>query len=75
MKKASAQKAYIEPSKCDGSPLCPARRSCPQKAITQKGKGAAGFFGGGIAEVNRDLCTGCGLCLNYCPRGAISLVS
>jgi len=73
--KTNTRKAYIEPSKCDGSPLCPARRSCPQKAITQKEKGTTSFFGGGIAQVNSDLCTGCGLCLNHCPRGAIRLVS
>lgn len=65
-----AKKAFITADMCDGSPMCPAKRVCPQKAITQKG---GLFFGGGISNVNEDKCTGCGICLRYCPMGAISL--
>lgn len=65
--------AYINPKVCDQSPACPARRSCPQKAITQDGKGVWGFMGGGTASVDPEKCTGCGLCVKYCPTGAIKM--
>ena len=28
-----------------------------------------------MIQVNKDLCLGCGLCADSCPRGAISLLS
>ena len=67
------QVAYIKPEQCDKSPACPAMRLCPQKAISQKGGG--GFFGGGISVVDKTKCTGCGVCMRYCPKRAISMQS
>jgi len=70
--------AYIEPSKCDGSPACPAKRFCPQKAIVKVKEKDGGFFHGmfgfGLAQVVEKDCTGCSVCLNYCPMGAISMI-
>jgi Fe-S-cluster-containing hydrogenase component 2 len=71
----TVKKASVNKSMCDGSPVCPAKRVCPQKAITQKSSGGflSKLFGGGTAEVNRLLCTGCGKCVQYCPHHAISM--
>jgi Fe-S-cluster-containing hydrogenase component 2 len=71
----AVKKANVEKSMCDGSPFCPAKRVCPQKAITQKSSGGilSKLFGGGTAEVTRSLCTGCGKCVQYCPHHAISM--
>jgi len=70
------RKAVINESKCDGSPMCAARRMCPQKAITQKPDGGfiAKLLGGGTASVNVLSCTGCGICMQYCPHNAITMV-
>ena len=48
-------KAYIDPKKCDSSPMCPARKSCPEKAITQEKLGLfkLGLFKRGVAVVDR----------------------
>ncbi|CAA7602374.1 4Fe-4S ferredoxin-type, iron-sulphur binding domain protein [Acididesulfobacillus acetoxydans] len=61
--------AFVNPSKCDASPVCPSRRSCPVKAITQE---KTGFLRRGPAKVDTALCTGCGTCIKMCPHGAIS---
>lgn len=72
-------KAFIDPEKCDRSPMCPAMRFCPQQAIYQKeapgGRSSlgAGRFGGGISTVDPSKCTGCTICMRYCPRGAIKM--
>ena len=63
--------AYVNPGLCDKKPVCPAMRLCPQKAISQKKEG--GFFSGGLSVVDPARCTGCGVCLKYCPRKAISI--
>jgi Fe-S-cluster-containing hydrogenase component 2 len=65
--------AVVNPDLCDKRPVCPSMRFCPQKAISQKSEGR--FFGGGLSIVDQSKCTGCGVCMRYCPRGAISLVS
>lgn len=61
-------KAYIDPNKCDRSPMCPSRRSCPEKAITQE---KLGFLKRGAAVVDSDKCVSCGVCIKMCPHGAI----
>ncbi|AHF06514.1 4Fe-4S dicluster domain-containing protein [Desulfitobacterium metallireducens] len=61
--------AYVDPIKCDRSPLCPSKRSCPEKAITQE---KLGFLSRGPAYVNPDLCVACGVCIKSCPHGAVS---
>ena len=63
-------KAYIDPMKCDKSPMCPARRSCPEKAISQE---KLGIFRRGVAVVDPEKCVSCGACLKMCPHGAIAL--
>lgn len=64
------KKAYIDPTRCDKSPFCPAKRVCPVKAISQDGQG---LFGGGISKVDPEKCIGCGKCVNNCPGKAISM--
>lgn len=67
--------AYIHPDKCDQSPMCPARRMCPRGAISQeKGKGVLAFLAGGTSKVDAAKCTGCSVCLRYCPARAITMV-
>lgn len=63
--------AFIDPNTCDNSPMCPAMRACPAKAIQREGKGMFGL--GGKQTVDRAKCTGCGLCVRYCPHRAIEL--
>lgn len=68
--------AVIDPNMCDGAPTCPSKRMCPAKAISQGGgKGILGFLGGGTSKVDETKCTGCGLCVRYCPHGAIKMVN
>jgi Fe-S-cluster-containing hydrogenase component 2 len=62
------KKAYVDPNKCDRSPLCPSRRSCPEKAITQE---KLGFIKRGAAVVDSEKCISCGECIKMCPHGAI----
>lgn len=42
----------------------PCAQQCPVKAISMG-------ISLSIVEVNEDLCTGCGVCVNVCPYGAI----
>ena len=63
-----ALKAVIDPELCDDAPTCIVKRVCPQKAVSQKGA-----FGG-VAVVDIDKCTGCGLCVRYCPHRAVAMV-
>ena len=66
--------ATIIQERCDRSPFCPALRSCPAGAITKlPGKGVMSFFGGGY-EIDKEKCTGCKICINNCPMGAIDMV-
>ena len=64
------KKAYVDPNKCDRSPLCPSRRSCPEKAITQE---KLGFIKRGAAVVDSEKCISCGECIKMCPHGAIEM--
>lgn len=67
-----AKVAVINAEKCDNSPFCPVMRVCPQGAVVKKGAGAiASFFGGGKVEIESEKCTGCGVCVRSCPRGAV----
>ncbi|MDI6812767.1 MAG: 4Fe-4S binding protein [Desulfitobacteriaceae bacterium] len=64
--------AYVNANQCDRSPMCPSRRSCPSKAMTQE---KLGFLRRGPAVVNPDLCSGCGTCVKMCPHGAVVMKS
>ena len=63
------KKAFINSSRCDKSPFCPVKRVCPAGAITQK----SGFLKGGVPVVDESKCTGCAICVRYCPMGAVSM--
>lgn len=69
----TASKAFILPEKCDRSPMCPAMRFCPQRAISQPASSGRSIFGGGLSVVDPEKCTGCGVCMRYCPRGAVKM--
>ncbi|HEY5548518.1 MAG TPA: 4Fe-4S binding protein [Coriobacteriia bacterium] len=58
--------ASINPNHCDRAPGCPARRVCPQGAISRMSAGEPW-------TVDPDRCTGCGVCLRVCPTGAVSI--
>lgn len=64
------KKAKIDSNKCDKSPFCGAKLSCPVKAIEFKKKG---LFSGEIV-IDENKCVGCGKCINSCPHNAIYLV-
>jgi ferredoxin len=72
--------AEVDPQHCDYCGEC--LRACNVKCIgldsDVRAKARAGLGGKTrakrYAEVNRDLCLGCGVCVSRCERGAISLV-
>jgi Pyruvate/2-oxoacid:ferredoxin oxidoreductase delta subunit len=66
-------KAVISAEKCDRSPGCPAMRFCPQKAISQVEAPGRGLFGTKLSVVDPEKCTGCGICMKYCPRKAVQI--
>lgn len=66
------KKAVIDKAKCDRSPFCPVKRSCPVNAVKQNVKG---FFRADAPEVDHDACIGCGKCISYCPMGAVKMVN
>ncbi len=71
-----AQIAFVNPGLCDKRPACPSRYFCPQKAIYQKNnKGSINPFLGGLSIVDPAKCTGCGICVRYCPHKAISIIN
>jgi len=63
------KKAFVIKDRCDSSIFCAASRSCPKGAIKRIRKG---LFNVEIS-VDEDLCAGCGICVNYCPHGAIEM--
>jgi Fe-S-cluster-containing hydrogenase component 2 len=70
--------AEVKKELCDQSPACPAKRICPEGAITQEsssGGGLMNFLGGGPAVVDEEKCTSCGRCVSACPMGAIAMSS
>ena len=69
-------KVYIDPKKCDSSPMCPARKSCPEKAITQEKLGILklGLFKRGVPVVDPEKCVSCGECIKRCPHGAVMTI-
>lgn len=68
--------ASIDQSLCDRSPACPAKRACPQQAITQeKGQGILSLLAGRPLSIDGDKCTGCGRCVAYCRKQAVHMAS
>ncbi|ADQ41266.1 4Fe-4S ferredoxin iron-sulfur binding domain protein [Caldicellulosiruptor acetigenus I77R1B] len=63
------RKAILDKNKCDSSPFCPASRSCKVGAIKRNVKE---FFNVEI-DIDQDICTGCGVCVRFCPRRAIKI--
>ncbi|MDN5352198.1 MAG: hypothetical protein PWQ12_1118 [Clostridiales bacterium] len=59
--------AVINEARCDRSPFCPVKRVCPVHAV--KGSMFA------APTIDESLCIGCGKCINYCPHGAVKLIS
>ena len=53
----------IHARRCPQNHPCPSVRVCPQGALSQKGFAAP--------QVDASRCTNCGLCVNFCPLGAI----
>ncbi len=49
--------------RCPGNHTCPSIRVCPTNALKQDGIKAP--------YVDKDLCTDCGVCVAFCPMGAI----
>ena len=60
----------IDAAACDRSPGCPVKRICPRGAVEPVEGGA--YPGANGYTVNQDLCTGCALCVRYCPMGAVN---
>mgnify|MGYP001187794574 CR=1 FL=1 len=65
-----SKKAVINIKKCDQSPFCPVKRVCPAGAVTQNKKG---FFRADAPKIDKDKCTGCGICLKVCTMGAVKI--
>ncbi len=63
--------AVINENACDQSPFCVSKRVCPVNAIRQEVK----FFKGSTPTVDKDLCTGCGKCVQVCPHRAIKMIN
>jgi ferredoxin len=70
--------AAVDPQRCDYCGEC--LRTCNVKCIGL-GSGARGRGGRGTgkparryAEIDSDVCLGCGVCVSACARGAVSLV-
>ncbi|MCL4500015.1 MAG: 4Fe-4S binding protein [Actinobacteria bacterium] len=68
----SRPKAVIDQNRCDGAAGCPVKRSCPRNAILEIDR-EMGVWGPKVTYAVGDLCTGCGICAQYCPTGAVSI--
>jgi len=53
----------VELKRCPQNHPCPAIRTCPVGALSQKGNAAP--------VVDPDKCIDCGACINFCPMGAL----
>jgi len=62
------EKAYVDPSLCDGMPTCRVKFGCPVGAVSQ----ARGMLGG-TAAVDQAKCIGCGKCVALCPHRAVTM--
>jgi Fe-S-cluster-containing hydrogenase component 2 len=56
---------HVNSTRCPANHPCPALRSCPVGAITQKGYG--------LPVINKELCIECGKCARVCPMRAITM--
>ena len=59
------KKAYIMPTRCEGSSSCPVLLNCPQQAVSL-GDGLAGR----TMVVDKEKCIGCEKCISVCNNGA-----
>lgn len=69
-KMTNAKKAVLTKSSCDKSPMCPAKKTCPVGAITQK---TTSIMFAGYPVIDEDTCIGCGACVDSCRGGAIRM--
>ena len=53
----------IDKKRCPQNHSCPAIQVCPVYAIRQ--------YGFDVPTIDREKCTKCKKCVNYCPKGAI----
>lgn len=63
--------AVVNGSLCDQSPFCPVKRVCPVQAVTQDVKF---LIKADTPVINKDLCIGCGKCVQVCPMKAVKMV-
>lgn len=54
----------FDETECDKNPFCPVTRVCPAGAMYIDPATR-------IPRFDRDRCTGCGTCVDACPRGAV----
>lgn len=59
-------KAIKVEDKCDNAPYCKAKRQCPVDAITYNQEQKK-------IVIDHDKCTGCGKCVEVCPRNGLKL--
>lgn len=59
-----AKVAYIDPYVCDGDLVCMPKKACIANAILHDKVKR-------LYSVEENKCTGCGVCIRYCPHGAI----
>ena len=57
----------VNKNKCPQNHICPAIRVCPVGAISQKGYD--------LPTVDMNKCIRCGRCVDFCPKGALTLES
>ena len=76
--------AHIVQGRCDGSAGCPVSRVCPKRAVAREnGAEQPGQRHSRLAlfgfrdqaatgwKIDENKCTGCLLCAQYCPHGAV----
>jgi Fe-S-cluster-containing hydrogenase component 2 len=54
----------VNKSRCPQNHPCPSIKACPMQALSQHGNAAP--------MVDPDKCTECGVCMQFCPMGALS---